>query len=63
MVDRPTFFLTSIKEGSMFCSGCGFSVENDHNYCACCDQTLSSQEGPTERELIELYFSVDTNMK
>ena len=40
----------------MFCSGCGSSVENDHNYCACCGQPLSSQKGPTERELVELYF-------
>ena len=41
----------------MFCPGCESSVEDDHNYAACCGHQLSSQQDPTEREFIELYFS------
>ena len=64
MVDRPTFLLTSIREGIVFCSVCGSSVDDDHNYCAYCGQQLSSQQDPIERELIDLFFfPVDTNMK
>ena len=40
----------------MFCSGCESSVEDDHNYSACCSQQLSSQQDSIEKELIELYF-------
>ena len=40
----------------MLCSGCGSSVEDDHNYSACCSQQLSSQQDSVEKELIELYF-------
>ena len=40
----------------MLCSGCGSSVEDDHNYSACCGQQLSSQQDSVKKELIELYF-------
>ena len=40
----------------MLCSGCGSSVEDYHNYSACCSQQLSSQQDSIEKELIELYF-------
>ena len=40
----------------MLCSGCGSSLEDDHNYSACCSQQLSSQLYSTVKELIELYF-------
>ena len=43
----------------MFCSGCESSVQDDHKYCACCGQQLSSQQDPTEEELIEYEVIVD----